>query len=91
MLPRLFELWKVILISSGLWWPSGSQIASGGSFRALLGSGGQMTLRWPLEYRFELFWAPVAKWLSDGLWKGILSSSGLSWPNGSQMAYGGSF
>jgi hypothetical protein len=91
MLPRLLELWKVILISSGLWWPSGSQIASGGSFRALLGSGDQMALRWPLEHHFELFWAPVAKWLSDGPWRVILSSSGLWWPNGPQMASGGSF
>ena len=90
MLPRLFELWKVILSSSGLWWPSGSQIASGESFRALLGSGGQIALRWPLHH-FELFWAPMAKWLSDGLWKVILSSSGLSWPTGSQMVSGRSF
>ena len=28
-----------------------------------------MALRWPLEGHFELFWALVAKWLSDGLWK----------------------
>ena len=43
-----------------------------------------------LEGHFELFWALVAKWLSDGL-SIILSSSGLQWPNGSQMAYGRSF
>ncbi len=54
-------------------------------------SGGQMALRWPLEGNFELSWAMVAKWLSDGLWRVILSSSGLWWPNGSQMASGGSF
>ena len=28
-----------------------------------------MALRWPLEGNFELFWALVAKWLSDGLWR----------------------
>ena len=50
-----------------------------------------MALRWPLEGHLELFWALVAKWLSDGLWRVILSSSGLWWPNGSQMASGGSF
>ena len=31
----------------------------------------------------------VAQWLSDGLWRVNLSSSGLRWPNGSQMASGG--
>ncbi len=40
---------------------------------------------------FELFWTLVAKWLSGGLWRLILSSSGLWWPNGSQVASGGSF
>ena len=50
-----------------------------------------MALRWPLEGHFELFWALVAKWLADGLGRVILSSSGLWWPNGSQMASGGSF
>ncbi len=40
-----------------------------------------MALRGPLEGHFELFWALVAKWLSDGLWRVILSSSGLCWPN----------
>ena len=49
-----------------------------------------MALRWPMEGRFELFWALVPKWLSDGLWKLILSSSGLCWLNDSQMAPGGS-
>ena len=34
-----------------------------------------MALRWSLEARFELFWALVAKWLSDGLWRFILNSS----------------
>ena len=43
------------------------------------------------ETHFELFWALVAKWLSDGLCRLILSSSGLWWPIGSQMASGGSF
>ena len=63
--------------------------ASGESSWALLGSGGQMALRWPLEDHFELFWALVAKWLSYGLWSVILSSSGHWWPNGSQMVSGG--
>ncbi len=40
---------------------------------------------------FELFWALEAKWLSDGLWKLVLSSFGPWWRNGSQMASGGSF
>ncbi len=31
-----------------------------------------MPLRWSLEAHFELFWALVAKWLSDGLWRLIL-------------------
>ncbi len=43
----------------------------------------------PLEGRFELFWPVVTKWLSDDLWRVILSSSELWWPNGSQMASGG--
>ena len=84
-------LWRFILSSSGLWWPNSPQMASGGSFWALLGSDGQMALRLPLEAHFELFWALVAKWLSDGLWRVILSSSGLRWPNGSQMVSGGLF
>ncbi len=50
-----------------------------------------MALRWSLEAHFELFWALVAKWLSGGLWRLILSSSELWWPNGSQMVSGGSF
>ena len=36
-----------------------------------------------LEAHFELFGALVAKWLSDSLWRFILSSSGLWWPIGS--------
>ena len=39
-----------------------------------------MALRWPLEGHFELFWALLAKCLSDGLWMVILRSSGLWWP-----------
>ena len=70
-----------------------------------------MALRWPPEGHLELFWALVAKWLSDGLWRVIFElwwalvakwlsdglwrvafrSSGLWWPNGSQMASRGSF
>ena len=55
------------------------------------GSGGQMALRWPLEAQFELFWALVAKWLSDGLCRVILSYSWLWWPNCSQMVSGRQF
>ena len=36
-----------------------------------------MAPRWPLEADFELFRTLVAKWLPDGLWRRILSSSGL--------------
>ncbi len=50
-----------------------------------------MALRSPLEAHFKLFWALVAKLLSDGLWRLILSYSWLWWPNGSQVASGGSF
>ncbi len=65
-------LWRVILSSSGLWWPNGSQMASGGSFGALLGSGGQMALRCPIEGHFEPFeQLNGVCWLSDGLWKVI--------------------
>ena len=77
--------------SMGLWWPNGSQMTSGESSWVLLSSGGQMALRWPLEAHFELFWALVVKWLSDGSWRLILSSSGLWWPNASQMVSGDSF
>ena len=48
-------------------------------------------LRWPLETLFELFWVLVTKCLSDGFWRLILSYSQVWWPNGSQMASGGSF
>ena len=34
-------------------------------------------------------WCP--EWLSEGLWRVILSSSRLCWPNASQMASGRSF
>ena len=44
-----------------------------------------MALRWPLDVHFEFFWALVAKWFSDYLWRLILSYSGLWWPNSSQM------
>jgi len=50
-----------------------------------------MAPRLPLEAHFELFWALVAEWLPDGLWRFILSFSGLWWQNGSQIASGGSF
>ena len=33
-------LWRLILNCSGLWWPNGSQNASGRSFLSVLGSGG---------------------------------------------------
>ncbi len=44
-----------------------------------------------LQDNFELFWALEAKWLSDALWKLVLSSFGPWWRNGSQMSSGGSF
>jgi hypothetical protein len=47
-----------------------------------------MALRWPREAHFELFWALVPEWLSDGLWRLILSRSGLWCQNGCQMASG---
>ena len=53
-------LWRLVLSSFRLWWPNCSQITSGGSFWALLGSGGQTALRWHLETNFELFWDLVA-------------------------------
>ncbi len=58
---------KLILSCSGLWCQNGPQMASGGSFWAVLGSGARMALRWPLESHFELFWALVPEGLSDGL------------------------
>ena len=36
--------WRLILSGFELWWPSGSQMASGGSFLAVPGSGGQIAL-----------------------------------------------
>ena len=50
-----------------------------------------MTPRWLPEAHFGLFWALVAKLLSDGFLGLILSCSGLWWQNGSQMASGSSF
>ena len=50
-----------------------------------------MALRWPLEADFELFWVLMAEWLSDGLWKFILSSFELWCQNGFRMASGDSF
>ena len=47
-------LWRLILNCSGLWWQSRSQIASGGSFGALLRTGCGIALRWPIEVHFEL-------------------------------------
>ena len=66
-------------------------MASGSSFSILPGSGCRMAPRWPLQAYFEVFWALIADWLPDGLWKGILSSSGLWWQDGSHMVSGGSF
>ncbi len=60
-------LWRLILSNSCLWCQNGSQIASGGSFCVVLGSGARMTPRWPLEAHFKLFWALVAKWFPGGL------------------------
>ena len=56
-----------------------------------LGSARQMALRKRLEAHFEHFWAQLAKWLSGGVWRLILSISGVSSPNGSQEASGSSF
>ncbi len=38
-----------------------------------------MVFKWPLEMEihFELFWVLVAEWLTDDLWRYILSSSEL--------------
>ena len=49
----------LILSSSGLWWPNGSQMASGGSFWVLLGAGGQMAVLpgMPLEI-LGMLWNP---------------------------------
>ena len=57
----------------------------------VMSSGGQVDPRWSLETHFELFWSLVAKWLPDGLWRLILSCSGLWWPSGSQLISGCSF
>ncbi len=84
-------LWRLIWSYSGLWWRNGFQMASGGSFGAILGSGGEMASRWPLEVHLELFWALVAKLLPDGLWRIFWIYSGLWWRNAFQMASGGSF
>ena len=45
----------------------------------------------PLEAHFEHFWGLLAKWLSGGPWRLILSISEACWPNGSQETPGGSF
>jgi hypothetical protein len=50
-----------------------------------------MALRRPLEAHLEHFWGLMAKWLSGGPWRLILSISGACWPNGSQEAPGASF
>ena len=76
-------LWRLILSISGPSWPNGFQKASGGSFSAFLGPAGRVALRKPLEAHFEHFWAQLAKWLSEGLWRLILSISG---PRTGQMA-----
>ena len=47
-------------------------------------------LRKPLEADFEHFWNLLAKWLSGGFWKLIVSISRARWPNGSQEASGDS-
>ena len=60
-------LWRLILSCSGLWCQNGSQMGSGGSFSAALGSGSKVAPRWPLEAHFMLFWALVTKWLPSGL------------------------
>jgi len=37
------------------------------------------------------FWGLLAKWLSGGFWRLILSISRACWPNASQEVSGGSF
>jgi len=81
---------RLILSNSGTWWPNGSQMASEGSFWAILAPGSQMAPRWSQEAHFEHFWHLVAKWLPDGLRKLIWGNSGTWWPNGSQMVSEGS-
>ena len=45
-------------------------------------SWGRMAYHMSLFIHFEMFWALVAEWLPDGLWKVILNSFGLWWQNG---------
>ena len=71
--------------------PSESREASGASFLVFLGPAGQMALRRSLEAHFEYFWGLLAKWLSGGFCRCILSISGACWPNGIQWAFRGSF
>jgi len=61
------------------WWPTGSQVASEGSFQAILAPGCRMAPRWPQKAYFEQFWHLVTKWLPDGLRMLILSNSGSWW------------
>ena len=48
---------------------------------------GQMILRRCLEVHFEHFWGLLAKWLSGGFWKFVLSISETCWQNGSQEVW----
>ena len=66
-------------------------MVSGCSFSSVLAPGGRITLRWPLEADFEVFWALVAEWLSDDPWRLILRCVGPWCQNSSQMASGGHF
>ncbi len=49
-----------------------------------------MTLRWPLETHFEVFWTLVAKWLSVSLTKSLTTVTGSGSPGvgfGTNPAY----
>ena len=71
--------------------PNRSQEASGKPFRAILGLARQITLRMPLEARFEQFWSLLARWLSGGIWRVFFWNSGACSPDGTQEASRGSF
>ena len=72
-------LWRFMLSTSWAFWPNGYQDPSGSSFWALLEPTGQTAFRRPLKAHFEYFWGLLAKWLSGGLWKLILNTSGVCW------------
>jgi hypothetical protein len=80
--------WQVKKQKVDAWGQLGSHWATKArTSSAVLGSGGHVALRWPLEADFELFWALVAKWLPECIWKLILSCSGLWWCGFPQAAH----